>query len=99
LSHGGSDKGVQTIVFPFTARYTHFTNSDTEQAFKSLLKHYLGTNGQKMWILKRNKTAKLKRFVIMRNEAIATNASIIVVFIICSIVYYIQFVLRGVLFY
>jgi hypothetical protein len=46
--NGGSDKGVQTIVFLLPSKVYPFYQSDTEQAFmKSLLKHYLGTNGQK----------------------------------------------------
>jgi CubicO group peptidase (beta-lactamase class C family) len=52
LSHGGSDNGVQTIVFilPKTKQgIIIFTNSDTgTSVYESLLKHYLGTNGQKI---------------------------------------------------
>jgi CubicO group peptidase (beta-lactamase class C family) len=52
LSHGGSDKGVQTIVFilPKTKQgLLIFTNSDTgANVYESLLKHYLGNNGQKI---------------------------------------------------
>ncbi|WP_367754929.1 serine hydrolase [Flavobacterium sp. WC2430] len=52
LSHGGSDNGVQTLVFllPKTKQgIIIFTNSDTgANVYESLLKHYLGTNGQKI---------------------------------------------------
>lgn len=52
LSHGGSDNGVQTLVFllPKTKQgIIIFTNSDTgASVYESLLKHYLGTNGQKI---------------------------------------------------
>ncbi|MNU74238.1 D-alanyl-D-alanine carboxypeptidase precursor [compost metagenome] len=52
LSHGGSDKGVQTIVFFFPQTKDGiliFTNSDTgTSVYESLLKHYLGENGQKI---------------------------------------------------
>lgn len=53
LSHGGSDNGVQTIVFilPKTKQgLLIFTNSDTGgNVFENLLKHYLGENGQKIF--------------------------------------------------
>lgn len=53
LSHGGSDNGVQTIVFilPKTKQgLLIFTNSDTGgSVFEDLLKHYLGENGQKIF--------------------------------------------------
>lgn len=52
LSHGGSDNGVQTIVFilPKTKQgLLIFTNSDTGgSVYETLLKHYLGDNGQKI---------------------------------------------------
>ncbi|MNJ84634.1 D-alanyl-D-alanine carboxypeptidase precursor [compost metagenome] len=52
LSHGGSDKGVQTIVFIFPQTKNGiliFTNSDTGAGvYENLLKHYLGKNGQKI---------------------------------------------------
>jgi CubicO group peptidase (beta-lactamase class C family) len=52
LSHGGSDNGVQTILFilPKTKQgIIIFTNSDTgTSVYVSLLKHYLGINGQKI---------------------------------------------------
>lgn len=52
LSHGGSDKGVQTIVFIFPKTKQGlliFTNSDTGvSVYETLLKHYLGINGQKI---------------------------------------------------
>lgn len=50
LSHGGSDKGGQTIVFilPKTKQgLLIFTNSDTGiSVYEALLKHYLGKKGQ-----------------------------------------------------
>lgn len=53
LSHGGSDNGVQTIVFilPKTKQgLLIFTNSDTGgSVYETLLKHYLGNNGQKIF--------------------------------------------------
>lgn len=53
LSHGGSDNGVQTIVFilPKTKQgLLIFTNSDTGgSVYEDLLKHYLGKNGQKIF--------------------------------------------------
>src|SRR6218665_164631 len=53
LSHGGSDKGVQTIVFIFPKTKQGiliFTNSDTgTSVYENLLKHYLGKNGQKIF--------------------------------------------------
>ncbi|WP_136666657.1 serine hydrolase [Flavobacterium sp. H122] len=53
LSHGGSDNGVQTIVFilPKTKQgLLIFTNSDTGvSVYETLLKHYLGSNGQKIF--------------------------------------------------
>ncbi len=53
LSHGGSDNGVQTIVFvlPKTKQgLLIFTNSDTgASVYETLLKHYLGENGQKIF--------------------------------------------------
>lgn len=52
LSHVGSDKGVQTIVFilPKTKQgLLIFTNSDTGvNVYETLLKNYLGNNGQKI---------------------------------------------------
>lgn len=52
LSHGGSDEGVQTIVFILPQKKQGiliFTNSDTGTAvYETLIKHYLGTNGQKI---------------------------------------------------
>lgn len=52
LSHGGSDNGVQTIFFllPKTKQgLLIFTNSDTGgSVFETLIKHYLGNNGQKI---------------------------------------------------
>ncbi len=53
LSHGGSDKGVQTIVFIFPKTKQGiliFTNSDAGVSlYENLLKHYLGKNGQKIF--------------------------------------------------
>lgn len=53
LSHGGSDKGVQTIVFmlPKTKQgLLIFTNSDLGGSlYEDLIKHYLGENGQKIF--------------------------------------------------
>lgn len=53
LSHGGSDKGVQTIVFIFPKTKQGiliFTNSDTgTSVYENLLKHYMGINGQKIF--------------------------------------------------
>ncbi|MFV8346483.1 serine hydrolase [Flavobacterium sp. ZB4P13] len=53
LSHGGSDKGVQTIafIFPKTKQgLLIFTNSDTgASVYENLVKHYLGENGQKIF--------------------------------------------------
>ncbi|MBN2892974.1 MAG: class A beta-lactamase-related serine hydrolase, partial [Bacteroidales bacterium] len=53
LSHGGSDNGVQTIVFilPKTKQgLLIFTNSDTGvNVYETLLKNYLGNNGQKIF--------------------------------------------------
>lgn len=53
LSHGGSDNGVQTIIFilPKTKQgLLIFTNSDTGvSVFEDLLKHYLGKNGEKIF--------------------------------------------------
>ncbi|CAM3607893.1 serine hydrolase domain-containing protein [Flavobacterium gelidilacus] len=52
LSHGGSDKGVNTIVFmvPKTKQgLLLFTNSDTgTSVYESLIKQYLGEKGQKI---------------------------------------------------
>jgi len=52
LSHGGSDNGVQTIVFVFPKTKQGlliFTNSDTGgSVYETLLKHYLGDTGQKI---------------------------------------------------
>ncbi len=52
LSHGGSDNGVQTIVFVFPKTKQGlliFTNADTgASVYETLLKHYLGNNGQKI---------------------------------------------------
>ncbi|MGO4773791.1 serine hydrolase [Flavobacterium sp. W22_SRS_FK3] len=53
LSHGGSDNGVQTIVFLFPKTKQGlliFTNSDTGvSVYEALLKHYLGNNGEKIY--------------------------------------------------
>lgn len=53
LSHGGSDNGVQTIVFIFPKSKKGlliFTNSDTgTSVYETLIKHYLGCNGQKIF--------------------------------------------------
>lgn len=53
LSHGGSDNGVQTIVFilPKTKQgILIFTNADTgASVYENLLKHYLGDNGNKIF--------------------------------------------------
>jgi CubicO group peptidase (beta-lactamase class C family) len=53
LSHGGSDNGVQTIVFilPKTKQgLLIFTNADTGgSVYENLLKHYLGDNGNKIF--------------------------------------------------
>ena len=52
LSHGGSDNGVQTIFFllPKTKKgLLILTNSDTGgNIFETLIKHYLGNNGEKI---------------------------------------------------
>jgi len=52
LSHGGSDKGVQTLVFLLPKSKQGiliFTNSDTgTSVYATLLKQYLGANGQKI---------------------------------------------------
>ena len=52
LSHGGSDDGVQTIMFVFPKTKQGlliFTNSDTGiSVYETLLKQYLGRNGQKI---------------------------------------------------
>ena len=52
LSHGGSDKGVRTIVFIFPKTKDGlliFTNSDTGGSlYEDLVKHYLGNNGQRI---------------------------------------------------
>ncbi|MNF90824.1 D-alanyl-D-alanine carboxypeptidase precursor [compost metagenome] len=52
LSHGGSDKGVKTIVFIFPKTKNGlliFTSSDTGgNVYEDLVKHYLGNNGQKI---------------------------------------------------
>ncbi len=52
LSHGGSDEGVQTIVFilPQTGKgLLIFTNSDNGTAvYEALIRHYLGDYGQKI---------------------------------------------------
>lgn len=52
LSHGGSDRGVQTIVliFPKTKQgLLIFTNSDTgTSVYEKLITHYLGENGQRI---------------------------------------------------
>lgn len=52
LSHGGSDKGVQTIFFIFPKTKSGvliFTNSDTGgSVYETLIKHYLGEKGQKI---------------------------------------------------
>jgi CubicO group peptidase (beta-lactamase class C family) len=53
LSHGGSDNGVQTIVFILPKSKQGlliFTNSDSGiSVYETLLKHYLGENGQKIF--------------------------------------------------
>lgn len=53
LSHGGSDYGVQTLVFvlPKTKQgLLIFTNSDSGvHVYETLLKRYLGDNGQKVF--------------------------------------------------
>ncbi|MCB0494118.1 MAG: beta-lactamase family protein [Cyclobacteriaceae bacterium] len=53
LSHGGSDKGVQTIVFilPKTEQgLLIFTNSDTGvSVYEKLLEHYLGEYGTRIF--------------------------------------------------
>jgi CubicO group peptidase (beta-lactamase class C family) len=53
LSHGGSDNGVQTIFFILPKSKNGlliFTNSDTGvSVYESLIKHYLGDNGQKIF--------------------------------------------------
>lgn len=58
LSHGGSDNGVRTIVFilPQTKQgLLIFTNSDSGTAvYETLIKHYLGTNGQKILDIEMN---------------------------------------------
>ncbi len=52
LSHGGSDKGCQTIafIFPETGQgLLIFTNvDDGYKVYEPLLKHYLGANGSKI---------------------------------------------------
>lgn len=52
LSHGGSDNGVQTIVFILPKAKQGlliFTNSDTGgSVYETLIKHYLANNGQKI---------------------------------------------------
>jgi hypothetical protein len=51
LSHGGSDKGVQTIVFyPKQSKVFWFYQFDTGVSiYEPLLTHYLGENGQKIF--------------------------------------------------
>lgn len=53
LSHGGADNGVQTlfVILPKTKNgLLIFTNSDTGvSVYETLLKHYLGDNGQKIF--------------------------------------------------
>jgi len=53
LSHGGADKGVQTIMFIFPKTKQGlliFTNSDTGvSVYQTLLKHYLGKKGQRIF--------------------------------------------------
>lgn len=53
LSHSGADNGVQTlfVIFPKTKNgLLIFTNSDTGATlYETLLKHYLGINGQKIF--------------------------------------------------
>lgn len=53
LSHGGSDNGVQTIMFLFPKTKNGlviFTNSDNGVlAYEKLMKHYLGENGTKIF--------------------------------------------------
>ncbi|WP_343748918.1 serine hydrolase domain-containing protein [Fluviicola sp.] len=52
LSHGGSDKGVQTIFFLFPKTKNGlliFTNSDTGvNVYEPLIRHYLGDQGQQI---------------------------------------------------
>lgn len=52
LSHGGSDFGVQTIVFIFPKSKNGiviFTNADTgTSVYEKVLKHYLGNYGQRI---------------------------------------------------
>ncbi|WP_267740825.1 class A beta-lactamase-related serine hydrolase, partial [Myroides injenensis] len=52
LSHSGADNGVQTlfVIFPKTKNgILIFTNSDTGvNLYETILKHYLGYNGQKI---------------------------------------------------
>ncbi len=53
LSHGGSDKGCQTIVFVFPKTKQGliiFTNvDDGYKLYEKILKHYLGANGNKIF--------------------------------------------------
>ena len=53
LTHGGSDKGVQTVFFIFSKTglgLLIFTNSDTGVSlYEDVLKQYLGDNGQKIF--------------------------------------------------
>jgi CubicO group peptidase (beta-lactamase class C family) len=53
LSHGGSDKGVQTIVFIFPKTKQGliiFTNvDDGHKVYETLLKYYLGENGKRIF--------------------------------------------------
>lgn len=53
LSHSGADNGVQTlfVIFPKSKNgLVIFTNSDTGvNVYETLLKHYLGNNGQKIF--------------------------------------------------
>lgn len=53
LSHGGSDNGVQTIIFIFPKTKKGlliFTNSDTGgNIYENLLKHYMSDNGKKIF--------------------------------------------------
>jgi CubicO group peptidase (beta-lactamase class C family) len=59
LSHGGSDKGVQTIMFilPKTKQgMLIFTNADEGyKVYEKLIKHYLGDNGQRIFDIEMGK--------------------------------------------
>jgi CubicO group peptidase (beta-lactamase class C family) len=59
LSHGGADKGVQTIVFilPKTKQgLLIFTNvDDGYKVYETLIKHYLGDNGKRIFEIEMSK--------------------------------------------